>query len=252
MIKQFVKAEIVDKSSDAITAIASTETIDRHGEIVSVEGWNLKNFKKAPRILWSHDHTIPAIGRATKIWVEGTGKSAKLMFKAVFQDITDLGKQAKALVDGGWIDTFSVGFMADEMIDNKFTKQELLEISLVNVPANPDAQITAYKMFSEAGVSPEQMKAVGVDVHYVELKQKTDILMDKVDLVVKALEQGVNPKVEHQAVTDDRLSSSKVMAKAVDKILANKTNMSRQEVVSLAKVIKRTNEKLAVQFKKDL
>jgi hypothetical protein len=29
----------------------------------------LKNFKKNPVLLWAHDHTIPAIGTATKIWV---------------------------------------------------------------------------------------------------------------------------------------------------------------------------------------
>jgi HK97 family phage prohead protease len=160
--KLFTKAQIVDKDANGqtFTAVASTSTVDRHGEVVSPEGWDLENFKKNPVLLWSHDHTIPAIGKATKIWVEGIGSAAKLMFSGVFQTVTEEGKAAAQLVAEGILNSFSVGFIPSEMVGNTYTEQELLEISLVNVPANPDAMMLAYKNLKESGFSEKTAKYV--------------------------------------------------------------------------------------------
>jgi HK97 family phage prohead protease len=162
-IKQLLtKATIVDKdvANNTFTAVASTATVDRHGEIVSVEGWNLDNFKQNPVLLWSHDHSKMAIGKATKVWIEGIGTAAKLMFTGVWQTVTEEGKAAAQLVADGILNSFSVGFLPTEMVGNTYTEQELLEISLVNVPANPDAVRLAYKSLEDAGFTPEVAKSV--------------------------------------------------------------------------------------------
>lgn len=157
----FTKAHITKQNDDnTFTAVASTATVDRHGEIVSVEGWDLKNFKKNPVLLWSHDHTIPAIGIATRVWVDKTGKEAKLMFKGAWQTVTEYGKAAAELSSMGILNTFSVGFIPKDMVDNKYTAQELLEISLVNVPANPDAVMLAYKSLTDKGFGEDVAKTV--------------------------------------------------------------------------------------------
>ena len=46
----------------------SDETIDRDGEIIKVDGWQLANYKKNPVILWGHNHSIPAIGKAERVY----------------------------------------------------------------------------------------------------------------------------------------------------------------------------------------
>ncbi len=160
--KSFTRAHIVDKDVDAnsFTAVASTGTVDRHGEIVSPDGWDLENFKKNPVLLWSHDHSIPAIGKATKVWIEGYGEKAKLMFSGVWQTVTDEGKAAAQLVAEGILNSFSVGFMPNDMEGNKYTDQELLEISLVNVPANPDAVRLAYKSLKDNGFNERVAKQI--------------------------------------------------------------------------------------------
>lgn len=165
MKKLFTKAQITKQDANAGTfeAIASTATVDRHGEIVSVEGWDLANFKKNPVLLWSHDHTIPAIGVATKIWVEGFGESAKLKFAGKWQTVTEYGKAAAQLVADGILNSFSVGFIPSEMEGNKYTQQELLEISLVNVPANPDAMMLAYKSLQKGGFDEKLAKQITQD-----------------------------------------------------------------------------------------
>lgn len=162
MEKGFVKAQIIkrDATTQEFTAVASSALVDRHGEIVSVEGWDLENFKANPVLLWSHDHTIPAIGKATKIWVDGVGDKAKLMFTGIWQTVTQEGRDAAELVAQGIINSFSVGFLPREMVGNKYTDQELLEISLVNVPANPQAVMLAYKNLKEKGLSDAVSKAV--------------------------------------------------------------------------------------------
>jgi len=52
------RAEIkeLDELNRTFWAIASTETPDRDKDIIRVEGWNLKNYKKAPRGLWMHNY----------------------------------------------------------------------------------------------------------------------------------------------------------------------------------------------------
>jgi HK97 family phage prohead protease len=142
--KQFLEAEVKAQDDDKIVAVASTGTIDREGESLNPEGWDFKNYKKngAP-VLWSHDPKTPPIGNAKKLWIEGVGKRAKLMTEIVLHEMTDLARDIKTLVKEGVIKTLSVGFMPLEQDGQEFTKQELLEISFVPVPANPEAMVIA-------------------------------------------------------------------------------------------------------------
>jgi HK97 family phage prohead protease len=153
MDKKYTKATIQKGSDNAdFVAVASTAAEDRHGEVVSVEGWDLKQFKNNPVLLWAHDHTEPAVGKATKVWVDKTvGKGGALMIKGKFHEFTDKAKAIKQMVEEGIIQTMSVGFRPIEMEGDTFTKQELLEVSFVNVPANPQAMISAYKSLKTSG-----------------------------------------------------------------------------------------------------
>jgi hypothetical protein len=91
------------------------------------------------------------IGKALKVWIEDKGKeTAKLMFK-VQMDLQDsFAKEIFRKIKEGFINTVSVGFLPTEYEqldpDNfwggfKYLKQELLELSFVPVPANPQALI---------------------------------------------------------------------------------------------------------------
>lgn len=130
-----------------ITGIASTEATDRDGEIIKQDGWDLKNFKQNPVLMLMHNYQEFPVGKVTDIAVEGK----KLTFKAVFSQTLGKAKEAYELVKEGVLSAFSVGFIArefDQKDQNIITKAELLEISLVPVPANPGAIVTA-KTFKE-------------------------------------------------------------------------------------------------------
>lgn len=125
-----------------ILGIASTETQDRQGEIIKQDGWELKQFKANPVIMLNHNYYEFPIGKAIKIKVE----DGKLTFKMVFSETLDKAKEAYELVKEGIMNCFSVGFIPKEFDANNqniITKAELLEISLVSVPANPQAVVLA-------------------------------------------------------------------------------------------------------------
>lgn len=253
-----VKASFDNKAK---LAIASTSVVDRQGEIIDQSGWNIKNFKKNPLLLWGHDHAIPAIGTAKNIKIVGEGKKAQLVFEPVFHEITDFAKAIKTMFDEGILNSFSVGFKPIEAEGNTYTSQELLEISAVNVPANPEARMMAMKSLQAAGFKD---KTIGKLIKTDDLQDESNEIDETAKNLAAALERietlekdyetlvmakGEQPQVTgRKAETEKRLNYAKVIAKAADKLLAKPS--SSREVN--AKVIKRAAEMLIVDHKKDL
>ena len=129
--------------------VASDDIEDREGETLATDGWQLENFKKNPQLLWAHRHDIPNIGRAHLRTKTIDGKK-KLTFKPEFHLESEESKLIATLVERNFIKASSVGFRPLDQEGNKVLKQELLEISFVNVPANPNALALAHeKGFSE-------------------------------------------------------------------------------------------------------
>lgn len=125
--------------------VGSTPAVDRDGEVIDVNGWQLKNYKKNPVVLPAHDYRQPAIGRAKSVRV----KDGKLIFKIEFppEGVNPLADIYRKLYKLGFMKASSVGFIPLEWKDGDpqkgirriYTKTELLELSLVSVPANPEA-----------------------------------------------------------------------------------------------------------------
>lgn len=244
----------VDVSEKGIVAIASTSTEDRHGEIVDVEGWDLKNFKKNPVLQWAHDHTQPPIGVAKKVWIEGTGKKAKLMFEPVFHEVTEQARAIKRLFEEKILRTFSVGFRPLESDGDKFLKQELLEISAVNVPANADAMMMAYKSL-KGEVGEEAMQSIGIPVTFIEkmgsMEQKLTIMSGQLETAVKGLQHlAPHPGRDRRLVTD-RLAIAKAIARATDSLLGE-TQMPQAKRVRMVKAVKLASERLIKSHKEEL
>jgi HK97 family phage prohead protease len=123
--------------------IVSTDTVDRSNDTIDQAGWDLKAYRRSPVVLWAHDASQWPIGKATKIGVEGGKLIAEVMFADTFE-----GRKAQALVDAGMLKATSVGFLPTESkmsIERRggydFKKQQLMEFSIVPVPANPDCLI---------------------------------------------------------------------------------------------------------------
>lgn len=251
MDTQYAEATITKADDGSFIAVASTNSVDRHGEIVDNNGWDLKSFKKNPVILWGHDHTEPAIGVSKKTWVEGTGKKAKLMIQPLLHDVTEKARAIKQLVEMGVIKTLSVGFKPLESKDGiTFDKNELLEVSMVNVPANADAMMLGYKSLKDKGFEDDIIKEIGIPVELIDKMSSMENDIDELKSLVKA-QPSVNPKNPKQ-IHRQRLSMNKVIARAADKILEAEKKQAPVDKINLVKVIKRANEILTVAEKDQL
>ena len=128
----------------SLTGTASTGSLDRMGDIVEPMGAKIK--LPVPLLL-QHDHSQP-VGL-----VESATPTAKgIPFKATISEVKEPGKlkdrtdEAWQLVEHGLIRGVSIGFRASESEAIKggglrFIAWELLELSLVTIPANPEATI---------------------------------------------------------------------------------------------------------------
>ena len=119
--------------------VASTEDSDRAWEIIKANWWDYKNFMKNPVIIANHVYKIENIvGKATSIYVMDN----QLIIEWVFSEANPLWKLLADLYDEGMVKTVSVWFIPksrDESNKRIITSAELLELSFVAVPCNPNA-----------------------------------------------------------------------------------------------------------------
>lgn len=142
-MKKLLKGYLEVKEGE-ISGIASTQAQDRDGEVILQSGWDLNNYMLNPVLMLMHNYQEFPVGKVTDIGI----KDGKLVFNAVFSTATEKAKEAYALVKEGVLSAFSVGFIPRKYDGNIITEAELLEISLVPVPANPQAIVMA-KQFEE-------------------------------------------------------------------------------------------------------
>ena len=148
--KKSIKAFVEKQEDGRLIAIASREEEDRMGDVITLEGWDLKNFKENPVLQFAHKHDALPVGRAENIKLENDA----LVFEPVFHQLTERSRVLKKMYesDPPIMRAFSVGFIPlqrDEKDSHKITKQELLEISAVPVPALASALTLSTKSISD-------------------------------------------------------------------------------------------------------
>ena len=137
MIKKYLSA-ILKKQGDKITFVASDETLDRVGDVLKIEDWDLSHYKANPVLLVNHEYRVENIvGAAKSLRIE----DKKLLFEPVHHMITEKSREVDEMVRGEWLNTVSVGYMDHApMKEGERPRRELFEISYVPVPANPSAE----------------------------------------------------------------------------------------------------------------
>jgi HK97 family phage prohead protease len=136
------------ESVNGIAWTLSTFDLDRFSERIDPAGWDYKRYMNNPVIEWAHRYDIPAIGKADSLYADEKGLHGLVIFND--KDYDPFGWAIGRRVKAGVIRAGSVGFRVIEIeIPDKetakdgttliFRKQELLEFSICNVPANPFA-----------------------------------------------------------------------------------------------------------------
>lgn len=140
--------------------VASTPAVDRQNDRVMPLGIDLTNYQKNPVVVFGHNYSAPwaIIGRAVDMAVDMSGLRMKPELRAPAND-SDPMNVIKALWDAGLLRAASIGFMPIEAKQNEFggldfTKTQLLEVSLVGIPANQEALRLAIKALDAPAIDP--------------------------------------------------------------------------------------------------
>ena len=166
--------------------IGTSESVDRDGEVAKLDGWDFTNYVNNPVVLWGHDHKSLPIGKTVGIYKDEVNKV--IYFDIELTEGYDFARSVKALVEEGILRATSVGFRVQEWdYDEKtdaviFTKSELFEISIVNVPANQDALVQEGKELDE--LETKSAEAEGLANVITQIQERLEILTQSVESLV--------------------------------------------------------------------
>lgn len=187
------------KSSDGkFNVVMSTASEDRHGDIVE-QNFDLKSFKKNSVLLDSHNYNSieHIVGKVNKTKV----KDGKLQGETEFMRDNPKGALAEKMVDGGFINAVSIGFIPKEFDDEtgNIVKSELLELSLVSVPANAEALFEkAEKKFGKEECKHKAFKKTDKGFKCIgcgEMAEDEEVEKEEVKIFKEEVKK-TNPKLE--------------------------------------------------------
>ena len=228
--------KIRKKEDNKFQAVFSSATEDRHGDIVN-QKFKLTAFKQNPVLLDSHSYRSieDIVGKISKIGV----RDGKLRGEIEFATKTYKGSLAHALAEGGFLNTTSIGFIPLKFGDKGVIEEsEILEISVVAVPANPEALIEKIKAVTEDEVKIEP--PYGLD-HLVEDEEDEEV-EDKNEEVVEC---DLSEVENEDAVIDE-----KEVEQPLENELSDKEVKSNKKIaLKIAKELQKTSYKNITQRK---
>lgn len=138
-----------------LSYVCSDESVDRAGDIIRQEGWNLENYRKNPVVMFSHDYGKMPVGNSLREWVDGESKQLKMDILFPDKEVNEDADKIFKMASSGFMKAGSVGFLPKK-INNDMTKkereeiglgpwgveflsQELLEHTVCSVPCNANA-----------------------------------------------------------------------------------------------------------------
>jgi len=234
-----IKAADSAEGSIHIEGYASTVDVDRHGDVVPSSVWEkgMQNYLKNPVILAYHDHSNP-IGRMTEHKSDNKG----LWIKA---RISTAAKQFQLIKDG-ILTAFSIGFRVLDAEYNSAAEVflikdlELVEISVVSVPANQNTLFDLSKAFDSAEDYKrykEQFATQGQSAKGLECSTEADRDVKK--------EWNMNPEEIKQMLAQAAREAAEQATKAIEARQQAEVQAKAQETARQAEIESRV--KAAVQ-----
>jgi HK97 family phage prohead protease len=204
----------VSEGKRTLRFIASDETPDRMGDIIQVSGWNLSSYKQNPVVLWGHDSsTVPPIGRATNVRRGRKPNGEPALFANIEfapEEAHPFAETVYQLAKRGFLNAVSVGFLprkTKEVSEQErqalgmpaygqvYSEADLLEISVVSVPANPSALVSqARSLVTENIVGKGQ-----VDLFLDHVAKENPSIGDQIRAHIKEFTESAAAEVEQKS-----------------------------------------------------
>lgn len=173
------KTEKQDDGTIKVWGYASSASVDSDGEIITPEAMKaaLPDYMRFGAVREMHQPL--AAGTAIEAKVEDDGRT---FFGAHVVDPVAVKK-----VETGVYKGFSIGgkvLARDDMNKSVITSLKLVEVSLVDRPANPDAVFTMFKMEGEGGEEVSAIDALADMLNKGEITPETLLALAKGDAVM--------------------------------------------------------------------
>ncbi|MBM7117628.1 HK97 family phage prohead protease [Archangium primigenium] len=180
----------------------STAVLDRHNDRVPPEAVKTENFEKNPVLLWNHDDRVPAIGTC-KVYREGD----EWFMEPTFDELDELSKTVAAKVKAGTLRTCSIRFRFKEFEFNAeggldYAEVELLEVSIVNIPANPEA----YRVKANQQPKPKQKNEAAPEETPVEETSSKGLAPEDLEAIRATVTEAMVPVLEQLAALQSALA----------------------------------------------
>lgn len=212
MLQRFINTEIKkaqnDENSFSMSFVASTDRADRYGDIINQQGWDLDAYNQNPVVLLNHDHGSLPIGKGS-VKIGPQGLIIDVNFDMEDERSAEIAGKAKR----GFLNAVSVGFAPLKSISradlpeshfafsksggNYFDQAELLEVSIVTIPANADAVAIAAKGLDLRATISEIVKGEIAAMPIPKIsKHILDIIEDENSVTVIFAKPSMNPEEE--------------------------------------------------------
>ena len=155
VIRKSFEVETKDLGDGIIESIIATESIDRGGESLSLDGLDITNYLKNPVVAWAHKYDQPPIGMNVGIYKQDGKLYARTKYARDIYPFADLIYKLKA---AGYLRASSIGFIPIEENGVTYTKSEMIEYSDVLIPQNAEALQVA--------------KTMGLDIDLIDKVEK--------------------------------------------------------------------------------
>jgi HK97 family phage prohead protease len=211
--KNLVVTRKATRSKQKISFVASTDRADRYGDVINQSGWNLDAYRRNPILLLNHNANALPIGRG-----EVEVKDGQLLIDVFFDKDDELAQRVERKARNGFLNAVSVGFNPIEQVSraelpkdhpayvergggNYFNKSELLEVSIVTIPANSEATTMSAKNIDRLSIRDlvvEELK------HILEVEQMED---GKYRIVFAGGEHEMEEDMKEESYHDEEESS---------------------------------------------
>lgn len=242
-ISDFEVKMLDDGSGIEIQGYASTPVVDRDQEIIPVSAIDTANWEKNPILLYMHDRSKP-IGKVVSYEKRTDG----LWVKAFISNAAEKLHGVLTLIKDGVLKAFSVGFRIHDYFVDKagvlvYKDIELLEVSVVSIPANQEAIfefVKSLKEDSHKSDTPEMNKKGDVDSmeKMQEMEAQLKKLMEEKEAAEKAL------KAKEEAEKAAREEAEKAALKEEVKTTKGAIEKMSESIASITEVINTLKEEI--------
>lgn len=207
----------MDDDQQMVYGYASTPSLDSQGEIITLDAIKsaLPDYMKFPTIREMHQSKAV-----------GTTKHAELKGDGLFIGAKIVDKNAWQMVKEGVFRGFSIGGRIKQKVLNTITDMQLMEISLVDVPANSDAVITLFKNNDDQSSEDRHLsllKNLVLTVSSSEQVEKMRLLARRVTIMAEAIEKAKKEVVKEEVkleVIENKPEVEKETEKKVEEVKA--------------------------------